>query len=99
MDRQNARVLRRLFLAVFTGIAVSWLAVLTLVALSFLWPANQLPHALLGVWLGVIAAYLLLPARPDRESNPDDNWPRRTAFAPLVGPVFWIGLWLRKARG
>jgi zinc transporter ZupT len=96
MDRSNARSLRRLLTLVFTGIVVSWLGMLTLVALSFLWPANQVPHVLLGVWLGVITAYLLKPVLPGAEFSPSDSWPRRIAFAPLVGPVAWIGLKLRR---
>jgi hypothetical protein len=97
MDRPNARALGRLFMVVFAGIVVSWLAVLTLAALSFLWPANQVPHVLLGVWLCVITVYLLTPVLPGGFS-PSDSWPKRIAFAPLVGPVVWLGLKLRGRR-
>ncbi len=82
---------------VFAGIIVSWIALLTLVALSFLWPANQVPHVLLGVWLCVITVYLLKPVLPGGEFSSSDSWPKRIAFAPLVGPVIWIGLKLRRS--
>jgi hypothetical protein len=85
-------------MVLLAGIVVSWLAVLTLVALSFLWPANQVPQVLLGVWLCVITAYLLTPVLPGGGFSPSDSWPRRIAYAPLVGPVFWLGPKLRRAR-
>lgn len=98
MDRPTAQALRRLFVVVFAGIVVSWLAVLTLAALSFLWPANQVPHVLLGVWLCVITVYLLTPVLPGGGFSPSDSWPKRIAFAPLVGPVGWLGPKLRRAQ-
>lgn len=98
MDRPTARALSRLIVLVLTGIFISWLAVLTLAALSFLWPANQVPHVLVGVWLGVIAGYLLTPVLPGGGLGSSDSWARRIAYAPLVGPVIWIGLKLRRTR-
>jgi len=91
-DRAAARGLSLVLLAVVAGIVVPWLAVLTLVALSILWPENQLPHVLLGVWLAVIAAYLVPPLLPGRQLGPNDNWPKRIAYAALIGPILWVSL-------
>ena len=93
MDQQNARTLGRILLAVLAGIVVSWLGLAALVSLNILWPANQVLHVLLGVWLGVAAVYLGV------SGGPNDNWAKRIAFAPLVGPVLWAGLRVRRALG
>jgi hypothetical protein len=86
--------LARLLLAVLAGVVVGWLGVAALLAVSIVWPTNQVPHVLLGIWLCLIAAGLVLPGRP----GPSDNWPKRIAYAPLVGLVFWVGLRVQKAR-
>jgi apolipoprotein N-acyltransferase len=93
MDQQNARTIGWILLAVLAGIVVSWLGLAALVALSILWPANQVLHVLLGVWLCVIAVYLGVPG------GPNDNWPKRIVYAPLVGPILWVGLRARRALG
>ena len=98
MDRQGARALGRILVAVLIAIVGSWLTVVALVALSFLWPANQVLHVLLGVWLCVIAVYLALPVLPGRQLRSTDNWPKRIAYAPLVGPIIWIVLKFPRRR-
>jgi hypothetical protein len=92
MNRQNAGAMRWVLLAVLAGVVVPWLGLAALVALSILWPANQVPHVLLGVWLCVAVAYLVVPLLPGRGLGPTDNWPKRIAYAPLVGPVLWVAL-------
>jgi hypothetical protein len=92
MNRQNAGAISWILLAVLAGIVVPWLGLATLVALSILWPANQVPHVLLGLWLCVTTAYLVMPLLPGRQLGPSDNWPKRIAYAPLVGPVLWFAL-------
>lgn len=90
MNRRTADAIRWILLAVLAGIVVPWLGLATLVALSILWPANQVPHVLLGIWLCVTTAYLVLPLLPGRGLGPSDNWPKRIAYAPLLGPVLWV---------
>jgi hypothetical protein len=46
-----------MLLAAWAVAIVSWLGLAVLVALSIIWPANQLPHVLLGVWLCAIVAW------------------------------------------
>jgi hypothetical protein len=92
MGRRNARAISWILLAVLAGIVAPWLGLAALVALSMLWPANQVPHVLLGIWLCVTAAYLVLPLLPGKELGPNDNWPKRIAYAPLVGPILWVAL-------
>jgi len=93
MDRQNARSIGRVLLAALVGIVMSWLGLAALVALSILWPANEVRHVLLGVWVCVIAVHLGV------SSGPNDNWPKRIAYAPLVGPILWVGLKARRVLG
>ncbi len=81
---------------VLAGIAVSWLAVLALIVLSIVWPDNQVPHVLLGAWLCVIAAYLAPPLLRGRRLGPTDNWPKRIAYAPLVGPILYVDFGVRQ---
>jgi hypothetical protein len=92
MGRQNARAISWILLAVLAGIVAPWLGLAALVALSILWPENQVPHVLLGLWLCVTGAYLVLPLLPGRRLGPSDNWPKRIAYAPLVGPILWVAL-------
>jgi hypothetical protein len=92
MGRQNSRAMSWTLLVVLAGIVVPWLGLAALVALSILWPANQIPHVLLAIWLCVTTAYLVLPLLPGRRLGPNDNWPRRIAYAPLVGPILWVAL-------
>jgi hypothetical protein len=96
MTPNVARALGRLLFLVLAAIVVSWLAVLALMVLSIVWPANQVPHVLLGAWLCLIAAYLVPPLLPGRRLGPTDNWPKRIAYAPLVGPILWIEVGVRR---
>jgi hypothetical protein len=51
----HARSIRRIAIAVVSGLLVSWLGVAALIALSVAWPHNPVPRVLLAVW-GVLAA-------------------------------------------
>jgi hypothetical protein len=93
MNQQQGRAIARMILAAFAGIIVGWLAVAALVVLSILWPANQVPHVMLGIWLCVMAVYLGLAIRRSR----DNKWLLQIAYAPLTGPVMWA-VAIRDAR-
>jgi putative copper export protein len=60
---KQGRAIARILLAAWATIVLSWLGLAALVALSILWPANQVPHVLLGVWLGAIAAVQIWAAK------------------------------------
>jgi hypothetical protein len=94
MNRQQVRAIARMILAAFAGIVVGWLSVAALVVLSILWPANQVPHVMLGIWLCVIAIYLGLSIGRSRDSR----WLLHIAYAPLTGPIMWVALTIRDAR-
>lgn len=98
MNQRTARAVVRLLLAVWAVVVVSWLGVAALVALSILWPANQVPHVLLGLWLCMIVAQLVRPQQSFRHD--DDGLPLRILFAPMavLGPVVWVARRVRRAR-
>jgi hypothetical protein len=84
----------RLVLTVCALILVGWLGAAALIAISIAWPANQVPHLLLGIWLGVITLGLAWPDWPDRNAS----WVLRVAYAPLVGPVTFVVRAVRQGR-
>jgi hypothetical protein len=94
MDRRNGKIIARMILAALAGIVVGWPAVAALVVLSILWPANQIPDVMLGIWLCVIAAYLGLAIRHSR----GNRWLLHLAYAPLTGPIMWVAVTIRDAR-
>jgi predicted membrane protein len=86
---QASRAVTRVLLVVGTGIVVSWLGLAALVTLSVLWPANQVPHVLLGVWLCVIVATLVVRLLRTGLSFRDTSWLWQMLFAPF-DPIFQI---------
>jgi hypothetical protein len=93
-DQKASRALSQVLLGVWTGISMSWLGLAALVILSFLWPANQVPHVLLGVWLCAIVARLVWPGLERGELSL--SW--QILFAPF-DPIFQAGGWVRRALG
>ena len=83
-------------MAVWAGMVVSWLGMMALVALSILWPANQVPHVLLGVWLCAILALQAWPGGRFRRRGL--SLPMRIFFAPF-DPLLLAGHWIRTALG
>jgi hypothetical protein len=84
LSPKHRRAIAQVVLAIVAGLVVSWLGMAALVVLSFAWPANQVPHVLLVVWLCAIVCDLALPG----------GWPRgdaglgkRILFAPLGPPL------------
>jgi apolipoprotein N-acyltransferase len=85
---QQGRSIARMLLAVWAGMVVSWLGLAALVALSMLWPANQVPHVLLGVWLCAIVALQVWPG--ERFRRRDLGLPMQIFYAPL-DPILLLG--------
>jgi hypothetical protein len=95
LSPKHRRAIAWVVLAMVAGVVASWLGVAVLVVVSLAWPANQVPHVLLVVWLCAIVCDLALPG----------GWPRgdvglgkRILFAPL-GPLLRAGLAVRRALG
>ena len=88
-DEQSSRALSRVLLGLAIGFVLSWSGLTALVILSCLWPANQVPHVLLGVWLFAIAARLVWPGLDRRALRV--TW--QAIFAPL-DPIFQAGAWI-----
>ena len=95
LSPNHRRAIAWVVFAIVAGLIVSWLGVAMLVVLSLAWPANQVPHVLLVVWLCAIVCDLALPG----------GWPRgnvglgkRILFAPL-GPLLRAGFPLWRALG
>jgi hypothetical protein len=82
---EASRAVTRVVLVVGTGIVVSWLGLAALVTLSVLWPANQVPHVLLGGWLCAIVVRQLWAGL----SLEDTSGLWRILFAPF-DPIFHV---------
>lgn len=97
-DPRSSRKLRRMLLAAWAVVIVSWLGLAVLVALSIIWPANQVPHVLLGVWLCAIVAQVVWPGKFSRTY---DRLPERILVAPaaLIGSMFMAGRRVGRALG
>jgi apolipoprotein N-acyltransferase len=92
---EQGRSIARMLLAVWGGMVVSWLGVAALVVLSILWPANQVPHVLLSVWLCAIVALQAWPG--GRFRRRDVGLPLQIFCAPfdpmlLAGHRIWSAL-------
>jgi hypothetical protein len=96
MTAKAGRSLSRILLAFWAGMIASWLGVAALVALSILWPANQVPHVLLGLWACAVAAQQVWPG--GRFRNRDLSLPIQILFAPL-GPMLQVGHRIWRALG
>jgi len=77
---KQGRSLAWMLLGAWAVTVLSWLGVAALVTLSVLWPANQVPHVLLAVWLCAIAGRVIWLAR---RPGLHEDWPVRILFAPL----------------
>jgi hypothetical protein len=76
------RALSWMLLAGWAVVMVSWAGLALLVALSIVWPANQVPHLLLGVCLCAIVAQCTWPSRFTQSYD----LPGRILFAPAALP-------------
>jgi hypothetical protein len=57
----HARSIRRLAIAVLSGLLISWLGVAALITLSVAWPHNPVPRILLVVWAALAAVSIAIP--------------------------------------
>lgn len=94
-NEEASRAVTLVLLVAGTAIVVSWLGLAALVTLSVLWPANQVPHVLLGVWLCAIVARLLW-VRLSR--GHDASWFWQILLAP-IDPIFQAGAWIWRGLG
>jgi hypothetical protein len=96
MNAKVGRSLSRILLAFSAAVIASWLGLAALVALSILWPANQVPHVLLGAWLSAIVAQQVWPG--GRFRNRGLRLPAQILLAP-PGPMFHAGHRIWRALG
>jgi hypothetical protein len=94
---EHSRAIGQIVLAMFAGIVVSWLGLAALVVLTIiLWPTNQVPLVLLGVWLCAIVTGLLWPGGRLWQHQ---SLPTQILLAPLdplarLGGRIWTALCL-----
>jgi hypothetical protein len=97
LSPKQGRAVSRMLLAGWAAVMVSWMGLAALVALSILWPANQVPHVLLGVYLCAIVAQCTWPSRFTQSCD----LPWRIVFAPAALPnsLFRAGRRVLRALG
>ena len=61
LGSEHVRGIRRLTIAVLSGLLVSWLGVAALITLSIAWPRDPVPRILLGAWAVLAAVSLVIP--------------------------------------